>query len=256
MYALNALNCYDMASGTIALGIPVKLAIDSLFLRTKDTRTLPSDRRSALQDKVNDLAEKLDMRKPLQLIETNKIKKIVSSGNTLFQGKAGILINPEYFHESNPLNEFELAHAIAKIKNNDVIVTSLIAGLVGVITNIALKILFPQLPPSSFSGFKIDSIDIATFISGFAAGMIFDYRSCRTEQMAFSMCSRVGQQAVIDNLRQQQVDNINKRNDANVSKISAFFRKVFIKENGDLISLTNYPLSIRIREFTAIQTRT
>lgn len=248
MNALSKLNVYDLASAGVAICIPLKYLSDKLLF-SKDRKELSTDRRTSLQAQVNALAEKLSYHKRLSLIEMH--------GKPAFAldafGKLTIAINTEYFREEKPLQEFILAHRVAELKRKDWIVSCLFSAAIGLIANVALKILFPQLPPSSFSGYDVGSNDISFVISIISLGIFYRFRNTTTEKEAFKACSDAGREAVISNLREQLYTNLEYRNAANISKITQLWRKFLITESGDYrFNLSQPSISTRLYYFTAI----
>lgn len=118
-----------------------------------DDHTLPAITRESLTKKVRELAEKLHIAKPVNLVEKENLPEpMIPLGSTLLPGKVGIAIDPGVFEESKigvlqheEVQRFVLAHQLALLNNHVMEKEILIAGLVGIVAALVLPLLFPSL---------------------------------------------------------------------------------------------------------------
>ena len=169
-------------------------------------------------------------------------------GNTLFPGRAGIVIDPELFIDMpEDQQEFLLAHEISHIKKNDVFSIFVGSALIGVIATVALCILFPPLAvfsPVWGSG----AFYLGALISGIAMACLSIWRESCADKLAFDACSEEGKKGAIQFFEDFREGGIEYRNEEDISVISRIWRKFSITKQGNFrLDLLHPSLTSRIK---------
>lgn len=214
----------------------------------KDEKLLPPRKRHALEKKVHEVADKLGVKKGIEIIEVDCAHSLANArGNTLFPGKAGIVIDAQAFEDlSREAQEFFVAHEISHIKHNDPLTMHILPGLSGAASTLAMMELFPSTAlfsavwcsPASLIGFAVGS---ATFI------FFSRWREECADRTAFSVCSAEAKTAAIAFFEKMQVTNRQDRDDPNISFASSLWRKFLINGEGEARwDVLHPPLKARI----------
>ena len=153
------------------------------FPSTSFSKTLSLEKRAALEEKIQELALKMGITKPIELVEAPESALPFSSfGSNIIPLKMGIFISPKAMDElklSDDECEFLLAHEIAHLQSNDEIKLTALRVVASAITTVALGIIFPDSLLFDFPLFitipaslLIGPLSLAS-IGGFAAGALF-----------------------------------------------------------------------------------
>jgi len=216
----------------------------------KDARSLDQKKRGDLESKVQSLANKLAINKPIQLIEITDITPpMKTQGNALLPGKAGIAFDPEFADQiSEEEFEFWMAHQLVHIKANDFVWFAVVPIAIGVITTIAMSVLFP----SSATHFSIPGIynshAAAIGIIASAISIIFfsRWREASADKLGSSICSEAVKKAGLAAFNSMAKDNIEYRNEGGISLLSSLWRKFLLTSDGNSRFNILYP-SIQTR---------
>jgi Zn-dependent protease with chaperone function len=200
-----------------------------------DEKILASSERQVLEKKIQDIAGKLGITKKIELREVEGFfSGAQAAGNNLLPGRAGIILDPALAECSSAELEFILAHELAHIKSNDLLTIFLFGAVVGIITTIALIILFPPL--SIYSPF-LGCAPAATigFLVGTVALIFFSqWRERCADELAFSICSKEGREGGIKFIERMRDMNLAYRNENSDSSFTRLWRKIYVTQGGDV----------------------
>jgi|688.fasta_scaffold10374_9 hypothetical protein len=157
-----------------------------------DEKVLPKETRRKIENKIKEISQKIGIQKEIRLIENRLVPIFCKSfvyGDMLFFGRPIIIINPKAFeniYDPSTLKinflERNLACRIFNLKSNDNLSAPLFGCIVGLITFIALSVLFPHLA-ISLPYVLLSPGGIAGTIAAHAATYLF---RCWRENCAFN----------------------------------------------------------------------
>ncbi len=143
-----------------------------------------------------------------------------AEGVSLFSGRAGIAINPDLVDEiSGGQLEFLLAHELSHIKANDLIWMGGVLSIVGVITTLAMSILFPSsaayFSPIVMATLMVSSPAAVVGLSVSLVALVFfsKWREECADKLGFSVCSDAAQKAAPQFFEKIRTAQIEYRND-------------------------------------------
>jgi Zn-dependent protease with chaperone function len=232
------LNLFSSSAGLLGI---IPGVFSWRFRFQKDDKLLSVAKRTHLESKIHELAQKLGINKPLELIEK---KGLMGGGQAqgvaFFSCRAGIAINPDDVNEiSEEELEFLIAHELSHIKANDLIWMGAVYGIVSVTSTLAMSILVPSsaayFSPMVMATFTISSPAAAVGLSvSFIAFVFFSkWREECADKLGFSICSGAAQKAApqyFDAIRKSQIEH---RNDNEGSYLSKLWRRCLITEEGE-----------------------
>lgn len=234
------LNVFTGGANLFLIGIPGSFSWRLLF--QEDAKLLSTEKRSCIELKVRELATKLGISKPVELIE---IKGLIcgaqAQGNAIFPGRIGIAINPELVDELPEAHlEFLIAHELSHIKVNDIMWMGLVPGIVGTITTLAMNIIFPS-SATLFSNLICcisPATSLASLIGLTVASVTFvifsKWREECADKLGWSVCSKAAQNVAYNFFLTLQVKHIIHRNSQEGSFLSKLWRKFLITADGDV----------------------
>ncbi len=102
--------------------------------------------RKFIKSSIQEVSQKLDLKKPIELIEKKGSSKAIQfQGIAFFSGRAGIVINPDLVSNiAHGELEFRIARELSHIKTNDLLWIAVVPAIIGVTTTVAISILFPS----------------------------------------------------------------------------------------------------------------
>lgn len=205
----------------------------------KDDKLLSTEKRNQIESKAQELAQKLGISKHIELIEKKGLMTgAQAQGIAFFSGRAGIAIDPYMADEMSEAElEFLIAHELSHIKANDIVWMGAIPGIVGVITTLAMTILFPSTvvfsstvatpiltSPAALVGLSVSLVAFAFFSR---------WREECADKLGFSVCSKAAQKAAPQFFEKIRTVQIEYRNNEEGSCFSKLWRKFLITEAGD-----------------------
>lgn len=203
-----------------------------------DAKYLNSQKRNFLETKIQEMASKLSIQQPVNLIE---IKGLLvgaqAQGNALLPAKLGIAINPELFNQiSRGEQEFILAHELSHIKANDHLWGGVICGLVGALVTLALCLRFPSLSTQPKS-LLLKIVGSPAAILGqvaylFAFTLFTRWREKRADLSGASICSDQVRLAAVQHFEKESTLLIAERNDSEGSFLSRLWKRILISPEG------------------------
>jgi Zn-dependent protease with chaperone function len=197
------------------------------------------DKRNQIELKIQELAQKLGISKPIELIEKKGLLTIAQAqGIAFFSCRAGIAIDPDIADVMPEAElEFLLAHELSHIKTNDNMWMGVVPGIVGIVATLAMSILFPSsIAFSSIVATLILTSPAALVglsVSVIAFVILSKWREECADKLGFSVCSDAAQKAApqfFDSIRTAQIEY---RNDEEGSYLSQLWRKFLITEAGE-----------------------
>lgn len=205
-----------------------------LYLQ-KDVKLLESSKRKSIEEKIKHLASKLGLKKEIAVIEIKNLWGTAQAlGNSFLPCRAGIAIDPELFGDlTEGAQEFVLAHELSHIKSNDMCTMGVFASIIGIITTIAISVLFPTLTTFSSSILGTPAVLIGITVSIVAWVFFSRWREECADKLAFSICSSEGQRDVVSFFEYIQKEQLEFRNSPYVSFLSSIWRKTIINSEGD-----------------------
>jgi Zn-dependent protease with chaperone function len=209
----------------------------------QEDRLLSPEKRNQIESKVQDLAQKLGINKPITIMEKKCSSIAEAQGVAWFSGRAGIIIDPGVANAiPEEQLEFLIAHELSHIKNNDNVSFGVVPGIVTILTHLAIKVLFPSLKafiiPSPVEIFVPATIQlprrnlasiIADLVSVTFSIFFYRWREKSADKLGFSICSDAGQKAAPQFFDLIKRGNIWHRN----SEEASLFTKMFITEDGE-----------------------
>lgn len=207
----------------------------------EDDKLLNKEKRDYIELKIQEIAQKLKISKPIELIERKGLITIAQAqGVAIFSGRIGIAIDPELADEMSEAElEFIIAHELSHIKTNDHILLWAIPGLVGVITNLAIRILFPSFSSITFSPIVKTTIIrspaalAAQIVSVITFVFFSKWREECADKLGFSICSDAAQKAASKSFDKIRIAQIEYRNIKEGSYLSRLWRKFLITKDGE-----------------------
>lgn len=232
------------------------------FYLQKDDKLLSADKRGLLESTTQELTRKLGIRKPVELMEKKGLicGTAQAQGVELFSARAGLAIDPDWIGNlSEAEHEFILAHELSHIKQNDVMWLGIASGVVGVITTLAMCILFPWSATYYFSEVALAILTITSpaaltgqFVSIIACAFFSQWMEKRADKLAMTVCSesaRKSAPALIKRAMQDQIEHRNKEGNC----LSMLWRRCLINEDGDVrIDIFHPSCSSRIDYLTPL----
>lgn len=208
----------------------------------KDDRVLSVEKRNHIELKILELAKKLKISRPVELIEIRGLMGgAQAQGNEIFSGRIGIAINPELCDEMPEEElEFFLAHELSHIKANDLVSVGIASGIVGMITTLAMCKIFPS-SATYFSKLvmvttKVTSPAAAVGIvaSQIAFAFFSKYREECADKLGLSICSNDAQKKAYKFFENIQIDQITFRNNEEGSSyLSILLKRLLITKEGE-----------------------
>jgi Zn-dependent protease with chaperone function len=207
----------------------------------KDDKLLNATKRSSVESKIQELAKKLGINKPIELIEKKGLLgPAQAQGVAFFSGRAGIAINPDTV-DKTPEEELEflIAHELAHIKANDAIWTGVVPSIIGVIMTSALSILFlssaAYFSPIVMATLMVTYPAAVCLSVSFVAFSIFSkWREECADKLGLSVCSDAAQKAApkfFDKIRTSQIEYRNRKEGPCLSRL---LRRCLITGGGDV----------------------
>lgn len=214
----------------------------------KDAKLLSPEKRSYLESKIRELSEKLAISRRVELLEIKGLlfTDAQALGFAASPGRLGIAINPESFDcMPEEMQEVIIAHELSHIRSNDFAWVGICSSILGVITALALHILFPSLSiyspdsPAAIIGFAVSTVALIFFSR---------WREECADKRGLSICSapaRVAAPYIFEWLKEE---TLHYRNDPKSSSLSKLWRKFCISEEGeDRLDILHPSLKTRIR---------
>jgi|GEM_PF-5511209 len=239
----------------IGVSIPWKLHLQ------QDARILNENKRADLERKIQELANKLKIGKPIELLEIKDFNwGVQAQGTALLPGRVGIVINPsqllvtnEDLVTSDAEMEFLIAHELSHIKTNDFLWMVAIPVLCGEITNLAMSILYPSSArcfsnPAAYLLFGSPSV-LTCRIAVQAIFFFFArWREKCADRLGFSICSDTAKGAAFNLFERTREKNIETRNAQESSVILKYFKRLLFTQDGECrFDLYHPSLQTRIR---------
>lgn len=205
-----------------------------------DDRQLSSDKRHQIESKIQELAQKLGINKPVELIEKKGLSTVAQAqGTSLFSGRAGIAIDPEIaaILPEGQL-EFLIAHELSHIKSNDVIRFGT-ASIPGVITTFAMSLLFPSsttlfpLTIITCTGITSPAAAVGLAASGIAFSVLSKWREEHADKLGLSVCSENAKETAFRFFATIHTAQILQRDQGEGSYLSKLWDKLLITEDGE-----------------------
>ncbi len=219
-----------------------------LYLQ-KDAKQLELAKRNFIESKIQELAAKLQISKPIELIEIKDLRISAQAlGNNFFSGRAAVAIDPNFaMNSSEAALEFVIAHELAHIKNNDAIRFG-VCSLAGIITTAAICLLFP----ASATQFSNPLLRLVLYSPAFVVGLTViavtyplfsQWIEKRADLLAVSFCSEAAQKAAIEQFEKDRQAYIEIKN----SPKSSLWQKLLITPDGECRDdLFHPPIKTRI----------
>lgn len=197
----------------------------------KDAKILEPERRAEIEALVQDLSRRMGISKKVKVMEIENLgggsAVAQAIGNTFFF-TPGIVINPHYFQlKSSSMTEFILAHELAHLSANHSLLGGIAASLAGIITTVALSVLFPQIAFSATVGL------IGCAVGAIALILFSQWMEGCADRTAFSILSEESKKSVVDFHGNSIISNLEFRNDANASIFSKAWRRIEITSEGN-----------------------
>lgn len=233
--------CLNLLSGSCAFLISIPGSFAWRLRFQKDDRILSEAQRGRLESKVQELAQKLEINKPIEIMEKNDLTGgAQAQGVALFSGRVGIAIDPDVVREiPEEQLEFLMAHELSHIKANDAIRLGVVSGIIGAITTLAMSRLFPS-SAAHFSPAVMISLMISSPAAavGSVVSMIFFsfYSRCREEcadKLGVSICSDAAQKAAPELFEKGRALQLEYRNNEGCSSLVKLWRRFLITEDGE-----------------------
>lgn len=232
----------------LASSTPFLLVMNGIFPYRlhfqKDAKLLDSAQREFVESKTKELAKKLGISKPVELIEVKGLVMVAQAlGAEILPGRIGIAIDPEIVNSTTKEElEFLIAHELSHIKANDNIRVGVL-GLISVITTLALSVLFPSLA-THFSApvilvstllFPISSpaVLIAKIVAYTSLFIFSKWQEECADKRGHCVCSDAAKQAApefFENIRKSQLAV---RNDEEGSCLSKLWNRFSITAEGN-----------------------
>ncbi|MBA3239525.1 MAG: M48 family metalloprotease [Parachlamydiaceae bacterium] len=248
---LNVLSGASFLLGAINAFLPWRLYLQ------EDAKQLSEEKRNQLEIKIQELANKLGISKPVELIEIKgMVGQAQALGIDMLPGRIGIAIDPDMV-ESIPEAELEflISHELSHIKTNDIFWMMVVPAIIGGISTLAICILFPSLAtlfsPLIMGIFMVASPAAVIGLAVSVAALIFfsRWREECADKLGFSVCSDEAQKAAatfFENLRTTMIELKNNQEDD--SCFDQFLKNYFLTEDGDdLLDLSHPTLTARIK---------
>lgn len=244
------------SGGGLTLGLINALFPSRLHLQ-KGGKFLSNEKRNLAESKIRELANKLTLSKPVELREIKGFKGgAQAQGMAFLPGKIGITFDPELINAMPDAElEFLMAHELSHIKANDNLTLFLIPGIIGVITTLAMIILFPS-SAHYFSKLDFPKLSILGVTPAATIGLTVSlttfiffsrWREECADRLGFSICSESAQAGASSFFKEIRSDQLEYRNDQTVSVISRMWRKVLITKRGNFrLDILHPPLTKRI----------
>lgn len=237
--------CLNLLAGAtiFSINIPVSMSLKIYFL--KDAKLLDVEKRIQLEAKIQELANKLDINKTIELIEVEELSGSAQAiGTAMLPGRAVILIDPKFVSQhSNEELEFVLAHELSHIKANDRIWGQIVTLTAGLITAFAMFILFP-------SSHVFEILIVAMTI---AAILHSRWREECADKLGLTVCSDPAKKAASQVFEKMRLSIMQKRDNQENSLFSKLWYKYLISEEGDdLLDVMHPPLTERIKYLNEI----
>lgn len=169
----------------------------------KDEKWLPNQGRIYLEEKIKEVALKLGVTKKIEILDMlYAAVPEQGHGSSLLPGRAGIIVNSACYYD-RPLavkRGFKIAREIAHIKNNDTLSIGVVVVAAGVISSMALAVLFPFLAvKNSTLNNNTPATTIGIFVATPIALVLFSrWREACADKTALSICSQEEKQAALD----------------------------------------------------------
>lgn len=235
--------CLNLISGGSFLLVGVFGSLSWRLRFQKDGKILLNENRKEIESNIKKLAQNIGIEKPVELIEVNKVTTIAQAqGIGSFSGRVGIAINPGQILQ---LYKFErellIAHELAHIKTNDPLWMGLIPGIAGVITTLAMTILFPSSGTYFSRNIVINSLIgspaalVGIAVSFIVCSFFSKWREECADKLAMSICSNEAKLAAPMLFERLKQAHILHRNDPKCKGFSKLWRKLLISQNGDYI---------------------
>lgn len=226
-------------------------------LRFQDQTPTPLLYREELEPKINDFASRLKFNKPVKLESNSLISGFAQGlGMKALGGEAIIRVHPKRINGlSSSQREFVLAREVAQIHANKGVWLGLVPGLVGIITTLALSLLFPPLaiPLSNLIGLMIfgsPAAAIGCTVASIAWVVLSRKLERDADDVAFELCSVNARRLAPLIFNDERQFNISRRDDPAVSCAVKAWRKCFITSNGNSrINISQRSLTAREKYF-------
>jgi Zn-dependent protease with chaperone function len=221
----------------------------------KDACLLDSRIKKFIESKIKEFALKLGISKEVELREIKDLMGYAQAqGNAIWPGRIGIVIDSELANKaSQDQLEFLIGHELSHIKANDAIWMATAASSVGVITTLAMSILFPS-SAAYFSKLVICTFMVsspAAAIGLTASSIAFVFFSKRREECAdrlgFAICSKAAKQAAPQFFEKIIKEHLEDRdNQKDTYWLRLLTRILITKEGNDRLDLFHPSLTKRV----------
>lgn len=205
------------------------------FCSKKDEKILPAKKRLELEILVNTLAEKIGIKKHIEIKEVSNFSAGAQAfGSNLLPVSPAIILDPELFVSISPSEqEFLIGHELSHIKYDDLLKMSVVSGLLGVISTVALKVLFPSLAIFSISLGSSPAAFIGFVVSSVALIMYSRKSEEQADKTSFSLCSHRNKNGGAKLFKRVQKNAISVRNEEGCSFWSNLWHKIAITNEGN-----------------------
>ncbi|MBM3191043.1 MAG: hypothetical protein FJZ63_00115 [Chlamydiae bacterium] len=229
--------------------------------------SLPSlEEKSFLEKKVKELAGKMGLSKPVEIVYTAvSLTPFSVSPQSIFSDKNIIHIAPETIKAVNlapPEMEFLLGHELAHIKKNDILTTLALRLTVAAICTVAFAWLFPAANIFFVSTLMAPLVPIscaalAGHLSGtLASALYMRFIESRADKLGWEYSSLEGKRAAPSFFKKIIDFQLKTRNNSS-TPLSLFIRKLLISEEGNSrIDIVHPPLTERVRYLTELNNAT
>jgi|SRR5580700_11292453 Zn-dependent protease with chaperone function len=241
----------------LSLSVSGTLLISSILagcfpwqLHFQNNQDFEGPEKNDLLSKIKKLAKKLEIKKEISLLEEKDLGTVKAVGVAILPGRAAIFIDPDIARNlSLPELEFIMAHELAHIKANDVILKLTYLSAVYLIAAVAMN----TLPWSTGAGLAIGEATVSAAV--FVAYHFFSqWREGCADSLGFSVCSEKAKRAAFKFFEEERTSLLSKRNSKEGSYLSRLWRSFQITEDGDnRLDVGHPPTTARIRALSQQQ---
>ncbi len=231
-------------------------------LPKKSDSTLSAEKRALFEGKIKEIALRMKITKPIELVEVPLSPVPFSSfGSNIIPLKMGIFISPkaiETLELTDAECEFLLSHEIAHLKSNDEIKLTALRVTASVITTIALASFFPaSLISADFPHYVSIPVSLLfgplslASMGGFFAGTLFSLSFIkRIEKNAdlkgfehSSIAAKEAAPTFFEKLMRHQISNREKTSHSPLQK--RLLSWIITKEGNTKLDFVHPPLTVR-----------
>lgn len=203
-------------------------------------QTIVHRKKKSNRIKIQELALKLEISKPVELIERKGILGMAQAqGVDMLSGRIGIAIDPDGIDEISEAElEFLIAHELSHIKTNDAFWMFVVPAIVGVVGTLAISILFPSLAVLFSSTILAWTLFSPVAVIGSIIPLVVfpffsKWREECADKLGFSVCSEEAQKAASTFFENIRISHLEMRNEPVDSSCLKFLIQTEINEDGE-----------------------